>query len=98
MPRSIGPRSTPATLSSQRSGDPGFEAVVEADLAILADLAALAERHLPDASLYSLGELVDEFARTIRREQDLVREGRLIERVASQFAGDSTVRPACIGH
>ncbi len=33
-----------------------------------------------------------EFARTIRREQDLVREGRLIERVAAQFAGDATIR------
>jgi ubiquinone biosynthesis protein len=71
---------------------PGLATVVEADLAILADLAALAERHWPDAALYSLGELVAEFARTIRREQDLVREGRLIERFASQFADDPTVR------
>jgi ubiquinone biosynthesis protein len=71
---------------------PGIEAVIEADLAILADLAALAERYLPDSTLYSVGDLVAEFARTIRREQDLVREGRLIERVASQFAGDPTVR------
>jgi ubiquinone biosynthesis protein len=71
---------------------PGIESVIEADLAILADLATLAERYLPDASLYSLSELVAEFARTIRREQDLVREGRLIERVASQFSGDPSVR------
>lgn len=71
---------------------PGIETVIEADLAILADLARLMERYLPDSSLYSLGDLVAEFARTIRREQDLVREGRLIERVASQFAGDPTVR------
>jgi len=70
---------------------PGIEAVIEADLAILADLADLAERHVADASLYSMRELVDEFARTIRREQDLAREGRLIERVAAQFAGDPTV-------
>jgi ubiquinone biosynthesis protein len=71
---------------------PGIDHVIEADLAVLADLAALAERIIPDADLYSLGELVAEFARTIRREQNLVREGRLIERVASQFAGDSSVR------
>jgi ubiquinone biosynthesis protein len=71
---------------------PGIERVIEADLAILSDLASLAERHLADASLYSVGDLVAEFARTIRKEQDLVREGRLIERVASQFAGDPTVR------
>jgi ubiquinone biosynthesis protein len=71
---------------------PGIGKVIEADLVILADFASLAERHLPDAALYSLGELVAEFARTIRREQDLAREGRLIEKVASQFAGDPTVR------
>jgi ubiquinone biosynthesis protein len=71
---------------------PGVEAIIEADLAILADLAALAERYVSDSTLYSLGDLVAEFARTIRREQDLIREGRLIERMASQFAGDPTVR------
>ncbi|HEY7190792.1 MAG TPA: AarF/UbiB family protein [Vicinamibacterales bacterium] len=71
---------------------PAIESVIEADLSILADLASLAERHVPDAQLYSLSDLVAEFARTIRREQDLVREGRLIERIASQFAGDPTVR------
>ena len=71
---------------------PGIETVIESDLALLSDLAALAERHIADASLYSLRDLVAEFARTIRKEQDLVREGRLIERVASQFASDPTVR------
>jgi ubiquinone biosynthesis protein len=70
---------------------PGIGAVIEADLAILADLASVAERYIADAALYSLCDLVEEFARTIRREQDLAREGRLIERVASQFAGDPTV-------
>jgi ubiquinone biosynthesis protein len=71
---------------------PGIETVIEADLTILSELASLAERHVTDAALYSVRDLVNEFARTIRREQDLVREGRLIERVASQFAGDLTVR------
>lgn len=71
---------------------PGIDSLIESDLAILSDLASLAERHIADASLYSVRDLVAEFARTIRKEQDLVREGRLIERVASQFAGDPTVR------
>ena len=71
---------------------PGIEHVIEADLAVLADLAELAERHWPDAHLYSLSALVDEFARTIRREIDLAREGHLIERIAAQFDGDDTVR------
>ena len=71
---------------------PGIADRIEADLAILGDLAALAERHVPDATLYNLPALVDEFARTIRREQDLAREGHLISRIAAQFAGDATVR------
>jgi ubiquinone biosynthesis protein len=71
---------------------PDIEERIEADLAILADLAGLAERHITDARLYSLSELVEEFARTIRREQDLAREGRLIERIAKRSAGDPTVR------
>lgn len=71
---------------------PGIERVIDSDVAVLTDLAKLAERHLPDASLYSLGELVDEFARTIRRELDLSREGRILERIAAQFDGDATLR------
>ena len=70
---------------------PGIGALIESDLAILANLAALAEHHIADAQLYSLSELVAEFARSIRHEQDLAREGRIIARVAAQFDGDPTV-------
>ena len=41
---------------------------------------------------HDLPGLVDEFARTIRREQDLVREARSLERLAAQFENDATVR------
>jgi ubiquinone biosynthesis protein len=71
---------------------PGISRVIDADLAVLADLARVAERHIPDAALYSPADLVAEFRRTIRRELDLAREGRIIERVSAQFAGDGTVR------
>lgn len=71
---------------------PMIASTIEEDLAILADLAALAEHYVADAALYSLPDLVEEFARTIRREQDLAREGRLIERIATQFDGDDTLR------
>ena len=70
---------------------PGIGAAIEADLAVMSDLAALAERYVADANQYTI-DLVEGFARKIRREQDLVREGRLVARVASQFAGDPTVR------
>lgn len=70
---------------------PGIGAVIESDLAILEHLAALAEHHLPDTRLYGPEALVAEFARTIRREQDLAREGRILARFASHFAGDAAV-------
>ena len=71
---------------------PGIHDAIESDLAILADLVTLAEHYVPDMALYSPRELLDEFARTIRRELDFVREGRLIDRVASEFADDPSVR------
>lgn len=71
---------------------PGIDATIERDLAILAQLARLAERYLPDSELYQPGSLVAEFARAIRRELDLALEGRTMERFARNFAGDPTVR------
>ncbi|MBE3132456.1 MAG: ubiquinone biosynthesis protein UbiB, partial [Acidobacteria bacterium] len=71
---------------------PGIAAVIESDLAILTHLARLAERYLPDAALYSPSLLATQFARSIRRELDLAREGRTIDRFAQNFAADPTMR------
>jgi ubiquinone biosynthesis protein len=71
---------------------PGIDAIIESDLGILTHLARLAERYLPDAAVYRPSLLVDQFARSIRRELDLAREGRTIERFAQNFDGDSTLR------
>ncbi len=71
---------------------PGIDATIERDLAILGQLAWLAERYLPDSDLYQPASLVSEFARAIRAELDLAREGRTIDRFAKQFAGDCTLR------
>jgi ubiquinone biosynthesis protein len=71
---------------------PGIAAVIEDDLSALGHLARLAERHLPEAELYDPSGVVQEFGRTIRRELDLAREGRIIERFARNFAGDPTIR------
>jgi ubiquinone biosynthesis protein len=71
---------------------PSIEALIEHDLGILGVLARLAERYLPDSDIYQPAMLVAEFARAIRREQDLAREGRAIERFARNFSDDRTVR------
>ena len=70
---------------------PGINDVIEGDLAILQAVAASAERHWADAELFVPSELVRQFARSIRREQDLAREGRVIVRFAANFAGSDTV-------
>jgi ubiquinone biosynthesis protein len=71
---------------------PGIAATVESDLAILTQLARLAERYLSDAPIYNPSGLVGQFARSIRRELDLRREGQTIEQFSRNFAGDPTVR------
>jgi ubiquinone biosynthesis protein len=71
---------------------PGIDTTIEHDLAILGLLARLAERYLTDSELYQPGSLVSEFARSIRAELDLAREGRTIDRFATNFAGECTLR------
>jgi ubiquinone biosynthesis protein len=70
---------------------PGVEVVVGADVRILRELASLAERRLPESRYYEPVRIVDEFARTIRRELDFDREGRNIDRFRRFFQGDKTV-------
>ena len=70
---------------------PGIEDMIETDIRILRGLAALCERHLPESRYYEPVRIVDEFARTTRREMDFVREGRNIDRFRKYFAGDETV-------
>jgi ubiquinone biosynthesis protein len=67
---------------------PGLVKTIESDIAILEQLARLLVRRVPVAALYDPPALVAQFARTIRLEQDLAREGRIIERFAENFAGD----------
>jgi ubiquinone biosynthesis protein len=71
---------------------PGIGPVIAADIEILRHLAWLLERNVPGAEVMNPVAVVEEFARTIRAEQNLAREGRNIERCARHFDGDATVR------
>lgn len=70
---------------------PGIEGTIETDLDILAGLAYLVERHIPNAGILDPEGVVKEFRRTINREMDFTREGRTIDRFATNFAKDPTV-------
>ncbi len=65
---------------------------VERDLSLMAELALLAERHIPEADVFDPVGLVSHFARTIRRELNFAREGRTIEEFARLFRNDATLR------
>jgi ubiquinone biosynthesis protein len=71
---------------------PGIGRVIGSDLDVLRQLAKLVERRVSGAEVVDPAGLVEEFARTIRAELDLVREGRNLMRLATAFAGDATVR------
>jgi ubiquinone biosynthesis protein len=70
---------------------PGIESTIEEDILILYDLAYLIEKYMEESQLYNPVGIVDEFARTIRRELDFIREGHSIDRFRKNFQIDPTV-------
>lgn len=71
---------------------PGVVEQIQADLEILEELAARASRAWELAAEYDVTGLVDEFARTLRRELDYVQEAHNAERFAENFSDDPRVR------
>lgn len=67
---------------------PGVQEQVETDIDIMMMVALLLERHMPRSDIYDPVGVVREFAHTIRREMDLSREARAIERIRDNFQGD----------
>lgn len=67
---------------------PGIVPVVEADLSILAQLARLIELEFPEARRFQPVAIVEQFARSLRRELDFVVEARNLDRFGHNFAND----------
>lgn len=70
---------------------PDIAGRIETDLAILADLAALAQERVAAAAQYNPVELVHEFAVTLRAELDYRQEARNAVRFAQIFARNPLV-------
>ncbi len=64
---------------------PNIRRTIETDLSILAELAALFEKHIAEAALYRPRDLVDQFSATIRRELDFIAEAYAAERLRANF-------------
>lgn len=71
---------------------PGIDKVIETDLDILLELAALAERRTEWGAYYGVLSLAQEFAVTLRKEQNYELEGHNIDRYRQMFAGEGYIR------
>jgi len=64
---------------------PGVRETLESDIDILARLAELAERYVPEYRVFRPVMLVEEFAQTVRREVDFIAEASNTERFRREF-------------
>ncbi len=71
---------------------PGINKVIETDLDILLELAALAERRTEWGAYYGVLSLAQEFADTLRAERNYEQEGHNMDRYRQMFAGQPHVR------
>lgn len=71
---------------------PGIDKLIEIDLDILLELAALAEKRTEWGAYYGVLALAQEFADTLRAEQNYEQEGHNMDRYRQMFAGQGHVR------
>ncbi|MCX7933744.1 MAG: AarF/UbiB family protein [Planctomycetota bacterium] len=71
---------------------PGTDERIREDLDLLAALAAIADKHLPELAALRPRMIVEEFARVMEREINFAAEASYTERFARDFAGDPLVQ------
>ena len=71
---------------------PGIEELVEADLKAIRWSLPLVRRFIGGGRAFSLENLSDEFAKTIREEMDYRREREMLEEIKGNFAGNDRIR------
>ncbi len=71
---------------------PNIRRRVEADLRVIDALTPLLIRGAEPGQAFTLENLADEFAATIREEMDYRHEARMLETVRANFADDPTIR------
>ena len=82
------PNGAPVILKIRR---PGIETKIDADLRLLAQLADLVEREMPEARTYRPLDVVSQLRRSLDRELDLTTEAHHTERFARNFADDPNI-------
>ena len=70
---------------------PGIREVVEADLRLLRQLAAIVEKQVPELARFHPSDILRQFSASLLRELDFAAECRNAERIARNFAGDPRI-------
>lgn len=70
---------------------PNVERVIESDLRLMGTMAEWVAEHVKESAWFDPVGVVDEFARSIRRELDFSIEARVIERFRENFDGVSEI-------
>ncbi|MDL5362617.1 AarF/ABC1/UbiB kinase family protein [Halalkalicoccus sp. NIPERK01] len=70
---------------------PGIESLIEADLRVIKFSLPLLLRFVQDAQAFSLENLADEFAKTIREEMDYEREADMLREIRANFEDNDRV-------
>jgi predicted unusual protein kinase regulating ubiquinone biosynthesis (AarF/ABC1/UbiB family) len=70
---------------------PGIEELVEADLRVIRWSIPIVVRFVGQGQAFSLENLADEFAKTIREEMDYAREGRMLQEIRQNFTDNSDI-------
>ena len=71
---------------------PGIRDMIEADITILARLAELADRYVPEYRVFRPEMMVEEFAQTVRRETDFIAEASNTQRFGEAFKESPHIR------
>ena len=70
---------------------PSIERIIETDIDILRGLATLIEENIPETRIFSPLELIEEFARGLRRECDFRREAFNMRKFAENFSSEPAI-------
>jgi ubiquinone biosynthesis protein len=75
---------TKVVLKIQR---PGIRPIIESDMRLLAHLASLAEKHMPELAPYHPQQVVRQFVKSLQNELNFMTEGHQADQVAANFEG-----------
>jgi ubiquinone biosynthesis protein len=79
---------TKVVLKIQR---PGIRPKIESDMRLLAHLASLAERSVPQLAAYRPQKVLEQFVKSIQSELNFMTEGHNAEQVAAKFEGNEQI-------